>query len=259
MSKMLRVAPDMKGELSLPIRKSSFKPNTLVELTDDEYRRREVQLALSLGFLKEIEPPKKDLPKVAVVTKPKLKSKTLPSDLDDEDVDDGDMEDMEDIEVKEPEVKTKKFKKLIRQKEMDLENNMGGWDPESQELLDENGSRKKALGNINSVEMDVQIGKNLDFKNDETETKIMAIPKKTRTKKSKVKTKKKKTTKKKITAKNSITPVGKKKELREYLDLSDSEKPDGVLAFVDEEDKQRRIAQHPILSKKLAKQNEEIG
>ena len=258
---MLRVSPEMKGELSLPIRKSSFKPNTLVELTDDEYRRREVQLALSLGFLKELEPPKKDLPKVSVVTKIKPKQKTkpktpTPTDLDDKDFDD---DDMEDIEVKEPEVKTKKFKKLIRQKEMDLENNMGGWDPENQELLDENGSRRKALGNINSVEMDVQIGKNLDFKKDEAETEIMTIPKKTRKKRSKTKTAKKKTTKKKITTKKSITPVGKKKELSEYLDLSDSEKPNGVLAFVDEEDKQRRIAQHPILSKKLAKQNEEVG
>jgi len=257
MSKILRVSPDMKGELSLPIRKSSFKPNTLITLEDEEYRRREVQLALSLGFLKEVKPPEENLPKATVI-KHRPKPKLPDPKKEVEDVED--VEDMEDIEVKEPVVK-KKFEKLTKQTETLLNNNMGGWDAESKELLDETHSRKKALDNVNGIEMELQIGKELDFtkEKDDNEVKAPTITKKKRAKRKSAKSTKKTTLKKKDTTQKSIKPVGKKKDLSEYLDLSDSEKPDGILAFVDEEDEKRRIASHPILGKKLANQNEEVG
>jgi len=243
MLKMIKVAENFKGELLLPFNQTPLKANAALMISEKDLAMPSIQLAIDKKILIIMEEKEEEVP---IVKKIKLKKK--------------------EIKAKINKVKVKKDAIIIKEKQEETsETIMQSWDPEQNTLLDKSDSAKLAMKNINaSIQEEVQT-KDVDFIEEKKE--ISSNIKTKKNKKKKISSKKrilKKALKKiKLPKKQkTIQPTGNIKEEKKasdteaddlMIDIDKKQKKD--LFFVDKEQEQQRVLEHPIISRK---NNEEV-
>ena len=235
-----KVSNKIRGTIVLPTVGYALKPGQMISIAEDQSQATDILIAISRGFIEEYD----DTLKIEDV-------KQEPQEQDDGKLD-----------LTKPKEAKLEFEEET-QKEIEIEkkeSNMMSYDLETKTILNKDDSRRTAMDRISSVDAEpVQSGAEINFEDEKTEKpkpRKMAAKKKAKKKTSK-KTKKAKSTKSikqqidKVAAevKKTIKPVGKVKEPQadNLLIYDNSEE----ISFVNEEQEQKRIQQHPILSKKV--------
>jgi hypothetical protein len=243
MSKVVQVPANFRGELLLPGWRVSLKANQTLTLSDDDFDSKNVQLAISKGFLVEKNAEKKA----------KKKTKSKPTI---------------DTEAK---VESEAEAEALSEPKT----NMATWDAEDRSLLNKDDSARETMKQMKGTEMELQVGE-IDFDKDKSTAKKNTKTTKKKTKTTK-KAKKKKTTKKNKSSnrKKSLSKAAKgvkniassvKKESKSLKPVGKKRSPASTnmplpheeeeMSFVDQEQERERLAKHPVLSKR--RNNEEV-
>lgn len=228
MSIKVQVPANFTGELLLPNMKTTLKANQTITLSDDIFKSADIQLAIQKGFLFcPVSPEVNNDQSLMVKTSPKPK-------------------------------RVKRQKKKIRKATIAIKapkepsTKMGSWDASSQKLINKDQSGAQTMKNLNATlastpQSNVQVNE-IDFTNKpvlEDKNKKVSVPKNINNKKI-------------AKGRKAIMPVGEKR-LPATGDSTDgfmyaNEVQD--LSFVDQEQEQERIEQHPKL--RDTQTNEEV-
>jgi len=229
---VLKVNDDFRGELVLQmLGNRTLKAGMTIILSDEDFQHSSIKVCLAKQLLTEEK------------TDEEAEEIEIEVELDDNDDDE--------LELKPTESKD------IDPSDYDTPTTPVVWDGNEKKLLDaRTEGAKKALQQLNSSKLDVLQGDDIDFdkvddKKSEKTAKRRGRPPKN---KSAAKGKDKKSTKK---GKKKTTKKVAKKSLPMPKVIYD--KKEETVSFVDEEQKVERIKKHPILKKKLAGINEEVG
>ncbi len=265
----VRVSRKLRGELAIPIiKRGTLLPGRLIDLDEEQYNSWIIKSAIAKGFLVDESVLPKTKKNFATTKKQKTKKPEEITEIE------ATKEEIE-MSTKEPvrKIKTKKMSKIERtiaeaRKELA---NMVAWDAEGQKGLDPEQSKQLALEQINSSKAEVQVQtRQIDFSDDKEdvplnaqETQKAILHKRQRGPATVVTANANDITsiKKRGRKPKSLTPVGEIKPEPKAEDVDklnfDISPPD--ISFVDDEQTKERIRNHPIISKKIAEQNEEVN